>query len=92
MLSLRYFTTFSPYNFVEQIVENTNLYSVRCHQKGVDTDVNGVETFIRINTYIGVINCHMILTIAATNSAIQPLQMQCHGIDFSSLGATYIFW
>lgn len=52
---LQYFTTFLPDNFVDKIVQNTNLYSVQRDRKGDDANPNEVKTFITMNIVMGII-------------------------------------
>ena len=55
IIDLEYFSSFFPDDFVDAIVQNTNLYSVQCKGKSVNTNSKEIKTFIGINMLMGIV-------------------------------------
>ena len=53
--TLEYFSSFFPDDLVDAIVQNTNLYSVQCKGKSVNTNSKEIKTFIGINMLMGIV-------------------------------------
>ena len=55
MTSLQYFETFFLNDFVDKIVEKSDLYSVQRDSKSVDTNAKEIKTFIGMKILMGIV-------------------------------------
>lgn len=72
-LPLEYFINFFPFECIQHIVEQTNLYSTQITGKCIDTNTNEITDFLSIFLLIGIISAPSYYDYWAANSRVPQI-------------------